>query len=66
MVESLINKILFLIFFLSILNGMRHVWKIFMILRDDNIPNKGSIQTDSTAGTDYMTMTDQINIYFTL
>ncbi len=33
---------------------------------DDNIPNKGSIQTDSTAGTDYMTMTDQINMYFTL
>ncbi|NJO14232.1 MAG: prepilin-type cleavage/methylation domain-containing protein [Thioploca sp.] len=33
---------------------------------DDNIPNKGSIQTDSTAGTDYTVMTEQINMYFTL
>lgn len=40
MVESLLNKLLFLIFFLSIFNILRHGWKIFMRLRDENIPNK--------------------------
>lgn len=40
MVESLVNKVLFIIFFLSILNILRHGWKIFMRLRDENVPNK--------------------------
>jgi hypothetical protein len=40
MVESLANKIFFIIFFLSILNILRHGWKIFMRLRDEKIPNK--------------------------
>jgi hypothetical protein len=40
MVESLLNKVLFVLFFMSILNILRHVWKVFMILRNDNIPNK--------------------------
>jgi len=40
MVESLLNKTLFVIFFLSVINVIRHGWKIFMILRDDELPNK--------------------------
>lgn len=40
MVESLLNKVLFVLFFMSILNILRHLWKVFMILRNDNIPNK--------------------------
>ena len=40
MIESLLNKGLFVIFFLSIFNILRHGWKIFMILRDDGLPNK--------------------------
>ena len=40
MIESLLNKGLFVIFFLSIFNILRHGWKIFMILRDDDLPNK--------------------------
>ena len=40
MVESLANKIFFIIFFLSVLNILRHGWKIFMRLRDEKIPNK--------------------------
>jgi len=40
MVESLLNKVLFIIFFLSILNVLRHGWKIFMRLRDEKVPNK--------------------------
>lgn len=40
MLESLLNKGLFVIFFLSIFNILRHGWKIFIILRDDDLPNK--------------------------
>jgi hypothetical protein len=40
MIESLLNKVLFILFFICILNILRHVWKVFMILRNDNIPNK--------------------------
>jgi hypothetical protein len=40
MIESLLNKVLFVLFFMSILNILRHIWKVFMILRNDNIPNK--------------------------
>jgi len=40
MIESLINKGLYILFFLSILNILRHVWKIFMRLRNENIPNR--------------------------
>ena len=40
MIESLLNKGLFVIFFLSIFNILRHGWKIFMILRNDELPNK--------------------------
>jgi hypothetical protein len=40
MIESLLNKVLFVLFFMSILNILRHVWKVFTILRNDNIPNK--------------------------
>jgi hypothetical protein len=39
MIESIINKVLFTIFFISILNILRHGWKILMKLMDD-IPNK--------------------------
>jgi hypothetical protein len=40
MIESLLNKGLFILFFLSIFNISRHVWKIFMKLRDADVPNK--------------------------
>jgi len=40
MIESLLNKGLFIIFFLSIFNILRHGWKIFMRLRDTDVPNK--------------------------
>jgi len=40
MVESLLNKVLFVLFFMSILNVLRHTWKVFMILRNDDVPNK--------------------------
>lgn len=38
--ESLLNKILFMLFFMSVFNVLRHGWKILTILRDDKIPNK--------------------------
>jgi hypothetical protein len=40
MVESLINKVLFVLFFMSFFNILRHIWKIFSIVRDQDIPNK--------------------------
>lgn len=40
MITSLINKVLFILFFLSFLNVIRHGWKIFMQLRDTDLPNK--------------------------
>jgi len=40
MIESLLNKVLFLLFFMSTFNILRHVWKIFSILRNNEIPNK--------------------------
>jgi hypothetical protein len=40
MVESLINKVLFLLFFMSIFNIFKHGWKILSILRNSEVPNK--------------------------
>lgn len=40
MIEVILNKGLFVIFFLSILNVIRHGWKIFMLLRNSDLPNK--------------------------
>lgn len=40
MIESFSNKILFVLFFISFLNVGRHVWKIFMMLRNQDLPNK--------------------------
>ena len=40
MIEILTNKILFALFFMSILNILRHIWKVFAILRNDDVPNK--------------------------
>ncbi len=40
MIESLLNKVLFLLFFMSTFNVLRHGWKIFSILRNSEIPNK--------------------------
>ena len=40
MITSLINKVLFTLFFLSLLNIIKHGWKIFMQLRDVDLPNK--------------------------
>jgi len=40
MIQSLLNKTLFVLFFISILNILRHTWKVFMILRNDDVPNK--------------------------
>jgi hypothetical protein len=40
MIESLINKVLFLLFFMSIFNVFKHGWKILSILRNSEVPNK--------------------------
>lgn len=40
MIESILNKVLFTIFFISFLNIIRHGWKIVMKLMDDGTPNK--------------------------
>jgi hypothetical protein len=40
LIATLLNKILILIFFMSILNLVKHVWNIFMILRNEDVPNK--------------------------
>jgi hypothetical protein len=40
MIEILVNKTLFVLFFISILNILRHLWKVFSILRNDDVPNK--------------------------
>jgi len=40
MIEFLLHKVLYIIFFLSVLNVLRHGWKIFMRLRDEDLPNK--------------------------
>jgi len=40
MIEILTNKILFVLFFMSILNILRHIWKVLAILRNDDVPNK--------------------------
>jgi len=40
MITSLLNKVLFVMFFMAIFNILRHGWKIFMILRNSDIPNK--------------------------
>ena len=40
MIESMSNKVLYVLFFMSILNILRHAWKVFMILKNDDVPNK--------------------------
>ncbi len=40
MIESLLNKALFVIFFMCILNLGKHVWRIITRLRTEDIPNK--------------------------
>lgn len=40
MIESLLNKGLFTLFFLATFNILSHGWKIFMRLRDNDVPNK--------------------------
>lgn len=40
LIATLLNKILILIFFMSILNLVKHVWNIFTILRNEDVPNK--------------------------
>ena len=40
MIESMSNKVLYVLFFMSILNILRHTWKVSMILRNDDVPNK--------------------------
>jgi hypothetical protein len=40
LIATLLNKILILIFFMSILNLVKHVWNIFMVLRNEDVPNK--------------------------
>jgi hypothetical protein len=46
MIESLVNKVFFLIFFMSILNIVRHVWEIIRRLRaEDGWKQKYEITT---------------------
>jgi len=40
LIATLLNKILILIFFMSLLNLVKHVWNIFMVLRNEDVPNK--------------------------
>ena len=40
LIAPLLNKILILILFMSILNLVKHVWNIFMVLRNEDVPNK--------------------------
>jgi hypothetical protein len=40
MIEILINKTLYVLFFMSILNVLRHTWKVFSIVRNEDVPNK--------------------------
>jgi hypothetical protein len=40
LISTLLNKILILILFMSILNLVKHVWNIFMVLRNEDVPNK--------------------------
>jgi hypothetical protein len=40
LIATLLNKILILIFFMSILNLVKHVWNIFTVLRNEDVPNK--------------------------
>jgi hypothetical protein len=46
MIESLINKVFFLIFFMCVFNIVRHVWEIIRRLRaDDGWKKKYEIST---------------------
>ena len=40
LIATLLNKILILILFMSIINLVKHVWNIFMVLRNEDVPNK--------------------------
>lgn len=40
MIELLTNKVLFVLFFMSVLNILRHGWKILAVLRNEDVPNK--------------------------
>lgn len=40
MILSLLNKTLFVLFFMSLLNILVHSWKVFTILRNNDVPNK--------------------------
>jgi len=40
MLESLLNKVLFLFFFLACFNIVRHIWKVFLRLREEDVPKK--------------------------
>jgi|688.fasta_scaffold15351_5 hypothetical protein len=40
MLTTLLNKILFLFFFLACFNILKHIWKVFIKLREEDVPNK--------------------------
>lgn len=40
MLTSLLNKVLFLLFFMACFNIVRHVWKVFLRLREEDLPKK--------------------------
>jgi hypothetical protein len=45
MIESLLNKVFFLMFFMAVFNIVRHVWEIIRRLRDDSWRKKYEIST---------------------
>jgi hypothetical protein len=45
MIESLLNKVFFLMFFMAVFNIVRHVWEIVRRLRDDSWRKKYEIST---------------------
>jgi hypothetical protein len=43
MLENLLEKFYFILFFMSLLNVIRHVWNIFLLIKDVDKPNKYEI-----------------------
>lgn len=43
MLELLLNKLLFLLFFLGCFNIIRHLWKVFLRVKEEDVPKKYEI-----------------------
>ena len=45
MLEALLNKVFFLMFFMAMFNVLRHVWEIFRRLKDESWKKKYEVST---------------------